>query len=79
MYQHNYETSSFTQGNLIQIFYTTNRYGKYSTTVSAAESWNKFQKQLKYMLPKDISPVKLKQLPIIFILNHNNNSLIMQR
>ena len=29
--QHNYETSSFTQGNL-----KTNRYGKYSVTVSVA-------------------------------------------
>ena len=28
--QHNYETSSSTQGNLIKLFYKTNRYGKYS-------------------------------------------------
>ena len=39
--QHNYETSSSTQGNLIKIFYTTKRYGKYSITVSAADSWKK--------------------------------------
>ena len=26
--QHSYETSSFTQGNLMKIFYKTNRYGK---------------------------------------------------
>ena len=44
--QHNYETSSSTQGNLMKLFYKTNRYGKYSITVSAAESWNKIQKQL---------------------------------
>ena len=36
--QHNYETSSSTQGNLMKLFYKTNRYGKYSITVSAVES-----------------------------------------
>ena len=39
--QHNYETSSSTQGNLIKLFYKTKRYEKYSITVSAIESWNK--------------------------------------
>ena len=39
--QHNYETSSSTQGNLTKLFYKTKRYRKYSTTVSAVESWNK--------------------------------------
>ena len=48
--QHNYETSSSTQGNLIKLFYKTKRCGKYSITVSAVESWNKIQKQLKVML-----------------------------
>ena len=38
---HNYETSSSTQGNLIKNFYKTKRYGKYSITVSAADSWKK--------------------------------------
>ena len=38
--QHNYETSSSTQRK-------TKRYGKYSVTVSAVESWNKIQKQLR--------------------------------
>ena len=42
--QHNYETSSSTQGNLMKLFYKTNRYGKYSITISAVESWNKIQK-----------------------------------
>ena len=41
--QHNYETSSSTQGNLIKLFYKTKRYGKYSITVSAIESWNKIK------------------------------------
>ena len=41
--QHNYETSSSTQGNLMKLFYKTNRSGKYSITVSAAESWNNFK------------------------------------
>ena len=58
--KHNYETSSSTQGNLTKLFYTTNRYGKYSITVSAVESWNKIQKQLKDMLLKDLSPRKIK-------------------
>ena len=38
--QHNYDTSSSTQGNLIKLFYKTKRYGKYSITLCAAESWN---------------------------------------
>ena len=33
--------------------------GKYSITAGAAESWNKFLKQLKTLL-KDISPNKIK-------------------
>ena len=58
--QHNYETSSSTKGNLMKLFYRTNRYGKYSITVSAVESWNKIQKQLKSMLLKDLCPNKIK-------------------
>ena len=58
--QHNYETSSSTQGSLMKLFYKTNRYGKYSITISAVESWNKIQKQLKNVLLKDISPNKIK-------------------
>ena len=41
-------------------FYKTNRYGKYSITVSAVELWNKIQKQLKSILLKDLSPNKIK-------------------
>ena len=33
--QHNYETSSSRQGNLIKSSYRTNRYGKYSIIASA--------------------------------------------
>ena len=33
--QHNYETSSSTQGNLIKLLYKTNRYGKYSIAPKA--------------------------------------------
>ena len=47
--QHNYEISSSTQSNLMKHFYMTNRYGRYLITVSAVESWNKTQKQLKDM------------------------------
>ena len=36
----------------------------YSTTVSAAESWNKFQKQLKYLLLRDLPPNKIKTIVI---------------
>ena len=42
--QHNYETSSSTQGNLMKLIYKTNRYGKYSITIIFVESWNKIQK-----------------------------------
>ena len=58
--QHNYETLSSTQGNLTKLFDKTNRYGKYSITVSAVESWNKIQKKLKDMLLKDLFPGKIK-------------------
>ena len=66
--QHNYETSSSTQGNIIKIFYKTKRYGKYSITVSAVESWNKIQKQLKNMLLKNLSPNKIKTVVSNFYL-----------
>ena len=59
----------------MKLLYKTNGYGKYSITVSAVESWNKIQKQQKNMLLKNkINPIKLKQLSLIFILNHINNS-----
>ena len=38
----------------------TSTYGKYSINVSAVESWNKIQKQLKNTLLKDLSPNKIK-------------------
>ena len=63
-----YETSSSTQGNPKKRFYKINTYGKYSITVRALKSWNKFQKQLKNTLIKDLSPQKIKI--IIFILNN---------
>ena len=49
-------------------FYKTNRIGKYSTTASAVESWNKIQKQLKNMLLKDLSPNKIKTVVTNFYL-----------
>ena len=58
--QHNYETSSSTQGNLTKRFYKTKRYGKYSITVSAVESRIKMQNQLKGLLLRDLSPNKIK-------------------
>ena len=36
--QHNYETLSSTQRNLIKLFYKNDRSGKYSITVSVVES-----------------------------------------
>ena len=45
--QHSYETPSSTQGNLIKLFYKPKRYGKYSITVSAVESWKKNSKTTK--------------------------------
>ena len=77
--QHKYETSSSTQGNLTKLFYKTNRYGKYSITVSPVESWNKIQKQLKDMLLKDLSPRKIKTIVSNFYLNHSSSSLIIQK
>ena len=58
--QHNYENSSSTQSNLMKLFYQTNRYGKCSIAVSAAELWSKIQKQLKHRLLKDLFPNKIK-------------------
>ena len=60
--QHNYETSSSTHGNLINFLYKTKRYGKYSVTESAVESWNKIQKQIKDPLLRDLSPDKIKTI-----------------
>ena len=40
----------------------TKRYRKYSITVSAVESWNKIQKQLKAMLLQDLSANKIKTI-----------------
>ena len=54
--QHDYETSSSIQGNLIKSF---GRYGKYLIIISAVELWNKIQKQLKNILLKDLSPNKI--------------------
>ena len=45
-----------------------NRYGKYSVTVSAVDSWNKIQKQLKKMLLKDLYPNKIKAVVSNFYL-----------
>ena len=58
--QHNYETSSYTKGNLTKLSHKTNIYGNYSITVSAVESRNRIQKQIKDMLLKDLSPRKIK-------------------
>ena len=44
----------------MKLFYKTNRYGKYSKTISVVESWNKIQKQLKNMSLKDLFPNKIK-------------------
>ena len=66
--QQNYEISHSTQGNLIKLFYKTKRYGTYSITVSAVESWNKIQKRLKDMLLKDLSPNKIKTVVSNFYL-----------
>ena len=60
--QHNYETSSYTQGNLTKLFYKTNKYEKYSITVIAVELWNKIQKQLKNILRKELSLNKTKTI-----------------
>ena len=69
MYEtHNYETSSSTQGNLIKLFHKTNRYGKYSITVSGVEPWKKIQQKLKYTLLKDLSPNKIKTIVSDFYL-----------
>ena len=76
--QHNYETSSSTQVNLMKLFQKTNRYGKSSITLSAVEPWGKTQKQLKSILLKDLSPIKLQQLSLIFILIKLVTCLIMQ-
>ena len=45
----------------------------YSITKSAVESWNKTKKQPNNTILKEISPIILQQLSLIFILNHINN------
>ena len=51
----------------MKLFYKTNRYGQYSITISAVESRNKIQKQLKNMLLKDLSPNKIKTVVANFL------------
>ena len=65
--------------NFIKLVYKTNRYGKYSITLSTVDSWNKIQKQVKICYLKIFTPIKSKQLSVIFISNHINNSLIIQK
>ena len=60
-------------GNFVKLFHKTNRFGKSSITASAVESWNKIKKELKNTLLQHLSPNKLKQCSIVFILNHLNN------
>ena len=43
-------------------FYKTKRYGKYSITVKAVESWNEIQKKLKDLQLRDLSPNKTKTI-----------------
>ena len=57
-----------------KFFYKTDRYRKQSITALTVESWNKIQKPLKSFLLNDLSPIKLKQLSLIFISNHISNS-----
>ena len=66
--QHSYETSSSTQCNPIKLCCKTNRYGKYSITVNAVESWNKIQKQLKTTLLEDLFSNKIKTVVCNFYL-----------
>ena len=62
----------------MNFFQKTNRYGKSSITLSAVEQNPKTQKQLKSILLKDLSPIKLQQLSLIFILIKLVTCLIMQ-
>ena len=64
--QHNYETSSSTQGNLIKRFHKTKRYEKYSITVRAVDLWKKIQKQLKDLLLRDLSAYKITHARFLF-------------
>ena len=66
--QHNYETSSSTQGNLTKLFYKTNIYGKTQSLQVLFELWNKIQKQLKGMLVQDLSLREIKTIDSNFYL-----------
>ena len=74
-HQHNYEASSSTQYNLLRLFHETNRYEKYSLSVSVVELKNKIQKQLKNTLLKDLSPNKIKTIISNFYLKSYYNSV----
>ena len=70
--KHNYGISSSAQGNLAKLICNTNKYGKYSITVSAVELWKKSKNNLKIFNLKIYPPGKLNQFFVIFILNHIN-------
>ena len=71
--QHNFETSSSKQGNLIKSSYRTNRCENYSIIASAVDYWNKIQKNLKTHYWKIYPQIALKLFSTIFKLNHFNN------
>ena len=52
-------------------FDQTNRYGKYSITVSAVKLWNKIKKQQKSILVKEIYPNKIKTVVTNFYFKSN--------
>ena len=59
----------------MKLFYKTDRCGKYSIIVSAVESWNKIQKQLKSILLKDLSSNNIKTVATNFYFKlYINNS-----
>ena len=66
--QHEYATSNSTQDNFMKLVYKSNSYGKYSITVSAAESWNKIKKKTNNMLFKDLPSNKIKTVITNFYL-----------
>ena len=63
----------------MKLFHNTDRGGKYSITVSAVESWNKIQKQLKSILVKDPSPNKIKTVDTNFYFKSLITHFIMQK
>ena len=57
---HHYSATFSIKVHLHKKYFRTNNFGKFSVTLSAIHSWNKFQDQIGEIALKDLRPSKIK-------------------